>query len=129
MTHKLLDQELTYLFREVLLDLRDLLLPTIGWHHMEEKVPHLLTLLKIKFHLDHHTDLHRGNQQNRRPQQSSSGLAMVRIHLDPCLCQLLTEKISLEGHFFPLLKKVVKGTEPRLPENLWKSLTKKMATE
>ena len=51
--------------------------------------------------------------QNRRPLQSSSGSEMMRIHLDPSLCQLLTQKISLGGHFFCLLKKMVKGTEPR----------------
>ena len=64
-----------------------------------------------KFHLDHHWDLHRFCHQSKRRLQSSRCLKMMRIHLDPSLCQLLTEKISLGEHFF--LKKMVKGIEPR----------------
>ena len=41
---------------EVQLGLRNLLLPTIGLHHMEGRFPHLLTLLKIKFPLHHYWD-------------------------------------------------------------------------
>ena len=37
-----------------LLGPRNLLLPTIGLHHMEGRFLHLLTLLKIKLNLDHH---------------------------------------------------------------------------
>ena len=62
-------------------------------------------------------------------QKSSSGPEMMRIHLDPSLCLLLTQKTSLEGHSFCLLKKMVKGIEPRLPEKLCKLVTKKMSTE
>ena len=77
-----------------------------------EEVPHLLTLLKIKFHLDRQCSHSRATHQSRRSLQSSSGLEMIRIHLDPSLCQLFTQKISLGGHFFCLLKEMVKGTEP-----------------
>ena len=41
---------------EVLLDPRSLPLPTIGLHHTEGRFLHLMTLLKIKFPLDHHLD-------------------------------------------------------------------------
>ena len=41
---------------EVLLDPRSLPLPTIGLHHMEGRFLHLLTLLNIKFLLDHHLE-------------------------------------------------------------------------
>ena len=42
-----------------------------------------------------------GSSQGSSPLQPSSGPEMMRIHLDPSLCQLLmTEKISLGGHFF-----------------------------
>ena len=50
------------------------------------------------------------------PLQSSSGPEMKRIHLDPSLCLLLTQKTSLGGHSFCLLKKRGRGIEPRLPE-------------
>ena len=40
------------------------------------------------------------------------------LHLDPSLYQLLTQKISLGIQLFRLLKKMVKGIEPRLPEKL-----------
>ena len=78
---------------EVLLDPRNLLLPTIGLHHMEGRFLHLLTLLKIKFPLDHHLDPQKVTHRNRRPLQSSSGPAMKRIHLDPSLCLHLTPVI------------------------------------
>ena len=57
MTHKVLDHETRKSSTEVLLDLRSLLLPTIGLHHMDGRFLHLLPLLKIKFHLDHHCDI------------------------------------------------------------------------
>ena len=82
MNHKLLDNETQ---KEVLLDPRSLPLPTIGLHHMEGRFLHLLTLLKIKFPLDHHLDPQKVTQRNRRPLQSSSGPEMKRIHLDPSL--------------------------------------------
>ena len=53
MTHKSLDHETQKFSIELQLDLRNLLLPTIGLHHMEGRLLHLLTLLKIKFPLDH----------------------------------------------------------------------------
>ena len=56
MTHKLLDYETQKLSIEVLLDPRNLLLPTIGLQHMEGRFLHLLTLLKIKSPLNHHWD-------------------------------------------------------------------------
>ena len=75
---------------EMLLDPRILPLPTIGLHHMEGRFLHLLTLLKIRFPLDHHLDPQKVTHRNRRPLQSSSGPEMKRIHLDPSLCLPLT---------------------------------------
>ena len=94
MTHKLLVMKARKSSTEVLLGIRNLLLPTMGLHH----------ILEIKFHLDHQWDIHRVPHQNRRPVQTS-GPEMMRFHLDPSLCQLLTQKLSLGGHFFCLLKK------------------------
>ena len=54
------------------------------------EVLHLLTLLKIKFPLDHHLDPQKVPHRNRRPLQSSSGPEMKRIHLDLSLCLPLT---------------------------------------
>ena len=51
---------------------------------------HLLTLLKIKFPLDHYLDPQKVPHRNRRPLQSSSGPEMKRIHLDPSVCLPLT---------------------------------------
>ena len=81
MTHKPLIMKPRKSHTEVLLDLRSLLLPTIGLHHMEGRFPHLLTLLKIKFYLDHHWDLQKVPNRNRRPLQSSSGPEMMRISI------------------------------------------------
>ena len=53
MNHKLLDHETQKIIYRSAVRPRSLLLPTIGLHHMEGRFPHLLTLLKIKFHLDH----------------------------------------------------------------------------
>ena len=90
MTHKILDHDTQKLSIEVLLNPRNLLLPTIGLHHMEGRFLHLLTLLKIKFPLDHHLETQKVTHRNRRPVQSSSGPEMKRIHLDPSLCLHLT---------------------------------------
>ena len=90
MTHKILDHDTQEIIYKVLLDPRSLPLPTIGLHHMEGRFLHLLTLLKIKFPLDHHLDPQKVPHQTRRPLQSSSGPEMKRIHLDPSLCLPLT---------------------------------------
>ena len=87
MTHKILDHDTQKI---VLLDPRSLPIPTIGLRHMEGRFLHLLTLLKIKFPLDHLLDPQKVTQRNRRPLQSSSGPEMKRIHLDPSLCLPLT---------------------------------------
>ena len=47
---------------------------------------HLLTLLKIKFPLDHHLVPKKVPHRIRRPLLSSSGPEIKRIHLDPSLC-------------------------------------------
>ena len=99
----------------MLLDPRNLLPPTIGLHHMEGRFLHLLTLLKVKFPLDHHLEPQKVNHQNRRPLQSSSGPEMKRIHLDPSLCLHLTLVTSLVGLFYFHLRKMGRGIEPRLP--------------
>ena len=39
---------------------------------------------------------------------------MKRIHLDPILCLLLTQKTSLGGHSFCLLKKMGRDIEPKI---------------
>ena len=70
MTHKILDHEPRKLSIEVLLDPRNLLLPIIGLHHMEGRFLHLLTLLKIKFPLDHHLEPQEVSHRTRRPLQS-----------------------------------------------------------
>ena len=85
MTYKFLDHDTQKLSIEVLLDPRSLPLPTIGLHHMEGRFLYLLTLLKIKYSLDHHLDPQNFPHQTRRPLQSSSGPEMKRIHLDPSL--------------------------------------------
>ena len=90
MTHKILDHDIRKLSIEMLLVPRNLLLPTIGLHHMEGRFLHLLTLLKIKYPLDHHLETHKVPHRTRRPLQSSSGPEMKRIHLDPSLCPPLT---------------------------------------
>ena len=90
MTHKILDHDTQKLSIEVLLDPRSLPLPTIGLDHMEGRFLHLLTLLKIKFPLDHYLDPQKVPHRNRRPLQSSTGPEMKRIHLDPSLCLPLT---------------------------------------
>ena len=86
---------------EVLLDPRSLPLPIIGLHHIEGRFLHLLTLLKIKFPLDHHSDTQKVPHRNRRPLQSSSGPEIKRIHLDPSLCLPLTPS-DLIGRTFLL---------------------------
>ena len=85
----------------VLLGLRNLLLPAIGLHHMKGRFLHLLTLLRIKFPLDHHWDHQKDHHQNRRTLQLSLGPELKKINLDPSLCLLLTQQPSLGGHSFP----------------------------
>ena len=126
MTHKILDHDTQKISIEVLLDPRSLLLPTIGLHHMEGRFLHLLTLLKIKFPLDHHLDPQKVPHRNRRPLQSSSGLEIKRIHLDPSLCLHLTLVTSLVGLSYFHLRRMGRGTELRLPDRLLKSLTRTM---
>ena len=70
-----------------------------------------------------------GYSLKQKTPKASSGPEMKRIHLEPSLCLLLTQKTSLGGNSFCLLKKMERGIEPLLPEMLLKSLTKKMATE
>ena len=88
---------------------------------------HLLTLLKIKFPMDHHLDTKKVPHRNRRPLQSSSGPEMKRIHLDPSLCLPLTPVTSLVEHSFFHLRKMGRGIEPRLSDRLLKLLTRTMA--
>ena len=56
----------------MLLDPRNLLLPTIGLNHMEGRFLHLLTLLKIKFPLDHHLEL------QKVPHRNKSSYSLIR---------------------------------------------------
>ena len=93
---------------------------------MEGRFLHLLTLLKIKFSLDHHMDLQKVTHRNRRPLQSSSGPEKKRIHMDPSLCLHLT-LTSLVGLSYFHLRRMGRGTELRLPDKLLKLLTRTMA--
>ena len=68
---------------------------------MVGRFPHLLTLQKTKDFLDHHGDLQRVTHQTRRPLQSSSGPEMMRIHLDPSLCILLSEDLIGQTFLLP----------------------------
>ena len=90
MTHKILDHDTQKIIYRSAIRPKNLLLPTIGLYHMEGRYLHLLTLLKIKFPLDHHLDPQKVSHRNRRTLQSSSGPEMKRIHLDPSLCLSLT---------------------------------------
>ena len=54
MTHKVLDHGTRTFSIEMQLGQRNLILPTIGFHHMEGRFLHLLALLKIQLPLDHH---------------------------------------------------------------------------
>ena len=129
MTHKILDQDTQKIIYRSAVRPRNLLLPTIGLHHMEGRFLHLLTLLKIKFPLDHHLDPQKVTHRNRSPLQSSSGPEMKRIHLDPSLCLHLTLVTSLVGLSYFHLRKMGRGIEPKLPERLLKLLTRKMVKE
>ena len=73
MTHKILDHDTQKISIEVLLDPRNLPLPTIGLHHMEGRFLHLLTLLKIKFPLDHHLETQKVPHRTRRPYSLQQG--------------------------------------------------------
>ena len=90
MTHKILDHDTQKIICRSAVRPKKASTPTIGLHHMEGRFLHLLTLLKIKFPLDHHLDPQKVPHRNRRPLQSSSGPEMKRIHLDPSLCLPLT---------------------------------------
>ena len=90
MTHKGLYHDTQKIFIEVLLDPRNLPLPTIGLHHMEGRILHHLSLMKINFPLDHHLEYQKVTHRTRRPLQPSSGPGMKRIHLDLSLCLPLT---------------------------------------
>ena len=70
MTHKLLDHETQKLSIEVLLDLGNLPLSTLGLHHMEGRFLHLLTVLKIQFPLDNHWYPQKVLYRYRRPYSS-----------------------------------------------------------
>ena len=59
-------------------------------HHMEGRFLHFLTLLKMKFPLDHHLELQKAHHRIRRPLQYSSWSEMKRIHLDQSLRLPLT---------------------------------------
>ena len=100
MTHKILDHDTQKIIYRSVLDPRSLPLLTIGLHHMEGRFLHLLTLLKIKFPLDHHLETQKVPHRTRRPLQSSSGPEMKRNHLDPSLCLPLTPVTSLLEHSF-----------------------------
>ena len=87
---------------EVLVDPRSLPLLTIGLHHMEGRFLHLLTLLKIKFPLDHHLDPQKVPHRYRRSLQSSSGPEMKRINLDPTKPMPTFDPSDLVGRTFLL---------------------------
>ena len=89
MTHKLLDHETQkYTYRSAVRPQKSS--TPNHRHQMEGRFLHLLTLLKIKFPLDHHWEPQKVPHQITRPLQSSSGLGMKRIHLNPSLCLPLT---------------------------------------
>ena len=90
MTHKILDHDTQRIIYRSAVRPKKSSTSTIGLHHMEGRFLHLLTLLKIKFPLDHHLDPQKVPHRNRRPLQSLSGPEMKRIHLDPSLCLPLT---------------------------------------
>ena len=73
MTHKLLDHET----QKIIYSPRNLLLPTIGLHHMEGRFLHLLALLKIKLPLDHHWDTQKVPHRIRGLLQSSSNQSLL----------------------------------------------------
>ena len=81
MNNKISDRDTQKLSIEVLLDPRNLPLPTIGLHHMEGRFLHLLTLLKKQNSLNLHLDPQKVPHRIRRPLQSPSGSEMMRIHL------------------------------------------------
>ena len=91
MTRKIFDYDTQKIIYRIAVRSKKFSTPTISLHHMEGRFLHLLTLLKIKFPLDHHLDHQRDTHQIRRPLQSSSGPEMKRIHLDPSLCLPLNQ--------------------------------------
>ena len=90
MTHKILDHDTQKNIYRSAARPKKSSTPNHRLPHMEGKFLPLLTLLKIKFPLDHHLDTQKVTQRNRRPLQSSSGPEMKRIHLDPSVCLPLT---------------------------------------
>ena len=129
MTHKILDHDTQKIIYRSAVRPKKSSTPTIGLHHMEGRFLHLLTLLKIKFPLDHHLEPQKVTHRNTRSLQSSSGQVMNRIHLDPSLCLHLTLVSSLVGLSYFHLRRMGRGTELRLPDKLLKLLTRTMVKE
>ena len=129
MTHKILDQETQKNIYRSAVRPKKSSTPNHGLAPHGGEVLHLLTLLKIKFPLDHQLEPQKVPHRNKRPPQSSSGPEMERIHLDPSLCLHLTLVTSLVGLSYFHLRKMGRGIEPRLPEKLLKLLTRKMVKE
>ena len=69
MTHKILDHDTQKIIYRSAVRPKKSSLPTIGLHHMEGRFLHLLTLLKIKFPLDHHLDPQKVTHRTRWPLQ------------------------------------------------------------
>ena len=76
MTHKILDHDIQKIIYRSAVRPKKSSTPNHGLHHMKGRFLHLLTLLKIKFPLDHHLDTQKVPHRNRRPLQSSSGPEM-----------------------------------------------------
>ena len=88
MTHKILDHDTQkIIYRSAVRPKKS---STPNHRLAPHRFLHLLTLLKIKFPLNHHLDAQKVPHRNRKPLQSSSGPEMKRIHLDPSLCLPLT---------------------------------------
>ena len=87
MTHKILDHDTQKIIYRSAVRPKKSSTPN---HRLAPHGGEVLTLLKIKFPLDHHLDTQKVLERNRRPLQSSSGPEMKRIHLDPSLCLHLT---------------------------------------
>ena len=118
MTHKILDHDTQKIIYRNAVRPKKSSTPTIGLHHMEGRFLHLLTLLKIKFPLDHHLNHKKDPHRNRRPLQTSSGTGMKRIHLDRSLCLPLTPVTYMVEHSYFQLRRMGRGIVPRLPDNI-----------
>ena len=90
MTHKILDHDTQKIIYRNAVRPKKSSTPNHRLAPHGGEVSHLLTLLKIKFPLDHHLETQKVTHQTRRPLQSSSGPEMKTIHLDPSLCLPLT---------------------------------------